>query len=118
MITRKIKIRFRLTNSLCIPNYRIEIQDKYRDLLFNDYVDNLGCIYFNTKYLGLYRIIVYDCNLFRKCIPIFINRNNWRELSIILDDVIDNKNSITVKLTDQNYKDMPISKGEIILWEK
>lgn len=118
MIIRKIKVKFRMIDSLCIPNYKIEIYDKYHNLVFDEFADESGCICFDATYFGIYKIVIYNFYLQKMCIPIFVSENNSKELSIILDETSINKRSIAMNLTDQNYKDLPINRGEIILWKK
>ena len=78
---------------------------------------NIDC-YFN--YFGIYKIIINDFGYYNKkrCIILFINKKTPEELLIVNTPFIKKSHKVNINLTDQNYKGLPIVKGEIILWEK
>lgn len=101
-----MKININIYN-IKLPNYKICIYTNNNQLLIEK--SNCAHITFNAPYYGLYKIIITN----NKPIYIYITKTNCHTFNINLDNQI---NKIKVILEDQNYKNLKIMKGELILW--
>lgn len=118
MITKIIKIKCRQCNSLINYKYKIKIYDDNNCLIVNDITDELGNYYFKASYLNSYRIVAINTKISwqRSCLIVFVNKNYPDKLFIVFNKLITKrKTSTTIRLTDQNYLDLPIEKGKVIL---
>lgn len=112
---KKIKIKIRSNKSISLYCYHILIFDDDR-LVFDDYTKN-GEIYFNVEYKKGYCIIIINPLGFRKKIAFYYNNYTLNEFTIVMKNCLSKKSHlITIKLTDHNYKGLPILKGKIVLW--
>ena len=73
---------------------------------------------FKAHEKSFYRVC-YDINRLVSCKTIYVN-NSWNRYPFFYQGVIDNQapQTITFLLTDQSYANLPISKGEMMLWQK
>lgn len=113
MNTKIIKIKCRLENNLnCC--FKVMIYHNNSNI-FNGFTDLFGCIYFNAEINCVYKIFVNNCAS-NKCFAVLID-NTTSEI-ILNNSFSSNKHhSIVINLTDQNYKDLPINKGKVIIWK-
>ena len=108
---------------------------------------NINMIFIGTGYKDIYQayIKIYDinnnliteCYTYNGCINICLNKNSYYKIIARLDNDILNgviytnqtlykfifnrsyiSNITTFILTDYNYYNLPIEKGELILWQK
>lgn len=99
---KKIKVH---TNEF--KAHKLIICNSKMKLLLN--TDEFGYTYFNPPSLGVY-IIIVD---FKRCFKILIDNYSDEVFCISF-----NMNpSITIKLTDEYYKNLPVEKGKIFLWQ-
>lgn len=116
-----IKIKCLLCNSIDIYKYEIFIYDIDGNIVYNGKTNDKGYILFKVPYLGIYKIIIKaEKNICPKIISekILIHKNCPNTILFTFKKL--NKNylsPITIKLTDKNYKNLPIEKGEIRLWQ-
>lgn len=74
-----------------------------------------GMVKFSLKANCLYKLIIISCQG-RRVISFYVDRKRKCYRFNIFDNIFTRK--IIFQLTDANYKDLPIEKGEIILWQK
>lgn len=106
-----IKIKCKAINDLNTCKYHVIILNN-KNIIFDGYTKET--IYLNLK-IGIYNIVIIPCN----------NKSNKICSTFIVDDnscntfnfVFYKKNPITIKITDKNYKGLPIEKGKIIIWQ-
>lgn len=112
---KNIRIKCKLFNNIDIVKYHVIIFDHKNNLILDDYTNKLGCLYFKPQYYGLYNIIIIPSIGYKViCTGIYINEKtdnfvfSFRSYSPLI---------ITFKLTDKNYKDLPIKEGKLFLWK-
>lgn len=115
-ILKKIKIKCLVSNSLDIYKYHIKIYDSKGNIICDSSADDRGVLYFEPKYFEVYKVVV---NIRAKIYPNKIIRN-----VIFTDNGCDTLVfafkklcPIVIKLTDKNYRNLKVEKGEIILWQ-
>lgn len=117
---KKVKIKFVLNNRMILKKYPIIICDDNRKILFNGTTTELGYLDFEFPSEGIYKIIVFpEQNTMPKkiCIPVFFSFNCCKIWTLFLNNQIIHT-PITITVTDQYYKDLPIEKGEITICQK
>lgn len=121
MNNNKVKIKCRVFDSIDIYKYNIKIYDLDNRLIYCENTDEMGIVYFEPKNYGLYKIVITNNdNMYpRKIYSNILIFNNYHTfLFIFYKNLINKFNSVTIILTDKNYKNLPIEKGEILLWQK
>lgn len=101
-----MKININIYN-IKLPKYKICIYTNNNQLLIEK--SNCAHITFNAPYYGLYKIKITN----NKPIYIYITETNCHTFNINLSTQI---NTIKVIVTDKNYKNLKIKKGELKLW--
>ncbi|MBP3635891.1 MAG: hypothetical protein J6J17_05540 [Bacilli bacterium] len=118
----KIKIKCKVLDSIDEYKFNIKIYDSYNTLIYCGNTDESGTMYFKPKYYGVYKVIITNKkNIYPRklCSSILIYNNYCHTFLFSFYKCLKNKNNpITIILTDKNYKNLPIEKGEILLWPK
>lgn len=107
----RIKLRFIGTGINDFYQARVKIYDKNHNLLKDRYTYN-GIIYFTAHNKEIYNITVNFINIIIN-IPLYIN-NKYKYEFYLSNNRRTEFNLITFLLTDSNYLNLPIKKGEII----
>ena len=107
----RIKLRFIGTGINDFYQARVKIYDKNHNLLKDGYTYN-GLIYFTAHNKEIYIIKVNFINIIIN-IPLYIN-NKCKYEFYLSNNRKTEFNLITFLLTDSNYLNLPIKKGEII----
>lgn len=118
---KKIKIKCAISNSLYSCKYHIRIFDKHDTLIFEDDTSlKENYIIFDFPSFDIYKIKIFSSNNIVPgyiCKKIYIHKNICDTLLFLFEIPQKKRNAPkTYHLTDQNYKGLPIMKGEIILW--
>lgn len=118
MIVAKMKIYCKLCDSIDNYQYNIKIYDENNRLIFNKETNSYGYIFFNVIYGRVYKIVASNCKAIPKvrCVMVYIN-NTCSNKVLITFNKFTNNHPVTIKLTDQYYRGLPISKGRVILWK-
>ena len=91
------------------------IYDDLGNLIYDGQTYN-GSLYICLNKNKAYRLIASICN---EIIDTYFYVNNYKYNFYFNRSLLYlNNNSITLLLTDYNYKNLPIEKGELILWQK
>ena len=114
----EFQIKCFLDSSIDGECYSICIYNDKKELLYQGKTDCNGVLCFRFPHNGIYKIIVkshcFPCPL---CKIVYINSKQCNIIPIIFHNPKTNRTPmIHFTLTDQNYKDLPIEKGEITLW--
>lgn len=109
---KQIKLIFIGLGYNSINQAYIRIYDSNNNLVFN------GITYNNElslclKKCNVYRLIAITSSI--KLVTSFYVNSNYKYI-FNLNGI--NNNPITFKLTDFNYKNLPIERGELLLWQK
>lgn len=116
---RIVTLKCRKYDSLSVPLYHIYVYNINNNIIVDGYTNNLGNIKIEFPHDGIYKVhIINSKNGNKNCIVILINKNFPSELFIVNEVKRNSSRSIHLILTDKNYKNLPIMKGEIILWQK
>lgn len=114
-----ITLKCRKYGSLSVPLYHVCVYDINNNIIIDDYTNNIGNIDIELPHYGIYKIhIINPKNCIRNCMVILVNKNFPNELFIVNEIKQNRPHSIHFVLIDENYKNLPIMKGEIILWQK
>ena len=114
MIIIEVKLKF---YGLGInDNYQaiVSIYDMYGNLIYEGYTYNgilIICLDINHRY----RLVA---NSLRDTIDTYFYINTYAYLFFFRRSLLELNNSITLLLTDYYYNNLPIEKGELILWQK
>ena len=95
----------------------IEIYNKYNECIYSGYTYN-GKITVCLKIGTYYKIKAFlNGQIINN---VFYTNYYQKSYSFVLTHTLkrQNQNNITFLLTDKNYFNLPISKGELILWQK
>ena len=104
-----MNIRIRI-NNINLLNYKISVYTNKNELLLEQI--NCNYIVFNAPYCGLYKIKITN----NEPINIYITKTNCHTMNLFLGQKRETKK--TFILTDANYPNLKIEKGELILWNK
>lgn len=107
----KIQLRFIGTGINDLYQARVKIYDTNHNLI-KDATTYNGIIRFKALKNSVYLISVRFLNT-KRIIPLYIKNKCTYEI-ILCNNYLNNSNPITFLLTDANYLDLPIMKGEII----
>lgn len=116
---KRLKIRCFSRDTLDHYFYRIIIYNDKKEMKLNE-VTREDCFVFDVPYYGVYQIIVVPfANLVcdSACRKVFIHKKLEPTLCFSFYKPSKIKSIITLILTDQNYKGLPIEKGVIKLWQ-
>lgn len=114
-----VTFKCRKYDSLSVPLYHIYVYDINNNLITDKYTNNIGNIKIAFSYYGIYKLHILDSRNCRKnCIVILVNEKFPDELFIINDIKTNNFHPINLILTDKYYKNLPITKGDVVLWQK
>lgn len=115
---RKVKIK--LCDFLNICDYKVLIYDENNHLLKSIRINNDNYIPLEITYYGIYKIVIISKHLYlkKRCFVLYLDRKTPDTLLIPYQVRQKKTRKIEFNLTDEIYKDLPIQKGEIILWEK
>lgn len=113
-----LKIKCILCNSINIYKYKLLIYNHNNKLICNDYTNENGCFQFQVPDYGIYKIIFLNSqtNPQKMCVTTLIRKNHQNKITITFN-YPSKKKLFLITLTDQNYRGLPIAKGEIILWQ-
>ena len=117
---KKIKINFIGTGYYNLYQAKVNIYNENNDLVYQGKTYN-GVIYVNLEPNKIYRL---ESLLLTEYINItFYTKMHIKEYTFIFENAIITQNSqktntVTFLLTDLNYKNLKIEKGEIVLWQK
>ena len=116
---KRIKIRYFDMDTLDHYLYRIIIYNDRKEMILNE-VTKQDFFIFDIPYYGIYQIIVVPCaNLVcnSACRKVFIHKNFEQTLSLCFSfyKPSKSKKTVTLILTVQNYKWLPISGVQITL---
>lgn len=116
---KSVTLKCKKNDSLNVPLYRIRIYDITDNLIIDNYTNKVGIININFPNYGIYKIhIINSRKVMINCIVVLINKDFPNELLIVNEIKRNSYHSINFILTDKNYKNLPIMKGEIFLWQK
>ena len=95
----------------------VNIYDTYNNLIYTGNTYD-GKIIISLKEKSIYKLIATSCNDTIK-VNLYVNKDRneytfWFNRSIFASSL----KTITFHLNDANYDNLPIGKGEIILWQK
>lgn len=113
-----IKINCYMCSSLDNVIYHICIYDEDDNIVYEKNTNKK--LIFNPKHNGIFKVIASIDNKYNSYIKrktLIFNSNHTKNINIIFHKKYINKPKI-IYFTDKNYKNMPIMKGEIILWQK
>lgn len=112
MKNKKITIQCRLCDNLDNYKYLIEIYDCNCNLILKSYTDNYGYFYFNVSSFGIYKIVASNNIVYpkKKCLNYYLNEDCCNNLLIVFSK----RHPVAIRLTDENYKNLPIT-GRMIL---
>lgn len=116
---KKLEIKCFTIDSINIYKYRIIIYNSNQELVLDDFTTN-GSLFFNIPYYDLYKIIVIPQSNLKYnyfCQNVLIHKNFCKILLLPFCKNSISKKTVTLILTDKNYKGLPIKKGEITLWQ-
>lgn len=116
---KSIKIKCFAMDTLDHYLYRIIIYNDKKEMILNE-VTTQDLFLFDVPYYGVYQIIVVPyANLVcdSACKTVFIHKNFEQTLYFSFYKPSKSKKTVTLILTDQNYKGLPIEKGVIKLWQ-
>jgi hypothetical protein len=103
--------------------FKIVIADEDNNIVYSGFQRTRKAFYYNIKKEGKYQISVKALNCFNPqkayrwtC----INFNNMTTQYFVFNKISESPmyRRITFTLSDAKFKNMPIQKGEIILWQK
>ena len=102
--------------------FNIIIYNSNGEIVFNDYLSNKKPIKFLISESGKYRIQVCSARIFTPmCINSWVTikkyKNYCKYFCFNVKESCKHKKHITLKLTDQNYSGLPITRGKISLWQ-
>ncbi len=121
MDIKELIIKCALCNSIDICKYHVFIYNCKNELICDNYTNENGVVHFKPTYYGIYKIKVVPNKYIvpnKICTTILISKNYCNRVLILFNKCPESFNHpIKVKLTDKNYKGLPIKKGEIILWQ-
>lgn len=116
----KVKIKCYLYSNINNIHFHIKVFDSANCLIADGLTNDFKELEFNVKKFGLYKIVIIPKpflipNYVAKYIT--INKDtNVLTFKFNINDYIEHP--IIFKLTDRYYKDLPILKGDIDLWQK
>lgn len=118
---KRIKIRCLLCNCIAYYPYHILIYNHKQHLIYDGFTTKYGVLDFDFPEYGLYKIVIKSNNSWIPKVnkkSIFLSPNCSDLLIFTLHSYCNSKSKdpITIRLTDRNYKGLPIEKGEIKLW--
>lgn len=122
MANNKIKLTCYTCNSLNILKYHIFIYNLENKLIINKTIKENDVLYFELPCFDIYKIKIIMYDYIPRIIykTSFYYSKNCNKLSFAFKIPNINtsiKKPITLTITDQNYKDLQIAKGEIHLWQ-
>ncbi len=116
----------KILNIKCITNnqtknspYRIVILKRGR-ILFNGYTNKCGYIRIRACKCRWYTIVIFARNNIypaKRCFNVFSNGCNNQTLFVYFKDTSNDTRPVSITLTDKFYEGLPITKGELSLWE-
>lgn len=112
----KKKLKCLVRNCLTSYKYDIKIYDSNGLLVFNGKTNDYGFIYFEAKNWEVYKIeIEPPIRIYPSIIKKYFifKENSCDTITFIFYKIL----PIVIKLIDKNYRNLPIEKGEIILWQ-
>lgn len=113
MNSKIIKIKFISTIN---DRFCAIIWNHQKQIIFNNYSKN-GFICFKANLNCVYKMMIISSLKYQKIVTFLVTEKTPSELIIFLNDYYVSKpHLITIKLTDRFYKNLPITKGKIILW--
>lgn len=113
----KVNIKCILVDSINYINYYIWIYNNKNELIDEGFSNN-GNFCFNSFNNQIFKIIIKpESSSCKICKYIYIDSKKDNKLCFKFKSKVKNKCLITINLTDQNYKGLPIEKGEIFLWQ-
>lgn len=117
-----LKIKCRVCSTIEPSLFYIKIYNMRKELIYDAVTDNLGCVLFNFPDNGIYNITITSSNnLVPKEIRSVLCVYDFCPDTLLFNfNNINNYESLPIKfiVTDTNYKGLPITKGELILWQK
>ena len=111
---KKIVIKFMGMSPCKKCQAKVTICDLKGCVLANGYTNN-GAFCFYGKLKNFYKVW-FNINGIRNCKTIYINGDTC--YPIYYQSIIASQRTITFLLTDQSYANLPIDKGELIVWQK
>lgn len=113
------KVNCVVTDSIDNYVYNIHIYDSKQQLIYCDSHSN-GHVHFNATN-GLYQIQIQPVGRIYPrivCKYIYVLTGSCNSFYFFFRKNLFRKRKITFWVTDKNYQDLPIEKGEMILWHR
>lgn len=121
MVSNLVKINLRICDYLCCYQFLVFIYDSNNKLVCKQTVRDWDSIDFYPPYIGTYAMKVIVFEKIPKVIyktSFYYGKSSQNCISFILPSIRNPiLHPITIKMTDQNYRGLPIMKGEIKLWQ-
>src|SRR5574344_261718 len=115
-----VNIKCIICDTLNRYSFEIKIYDDCNHLLVNKCTNKFGVLSVKLFKKGLYKIIIKTkCFLYPNyiCKKIFINKTN-NQFTFNFNQCIHKTHPIIITIVDKYYKNLPLLKGEIHLWQK
>ena len=112
---KRVKIKCKLSNSINNYKYEIIIYNCYCEKIFNEFTDENGILFFDAPYYGVYKILILKNKNQRLCTNFYIGNNVDEDFYFLITNLKKDFHLITFKITDKNYKGLPIKEGKITL---
>ena len=116
---KNVILRCRCCDTISDLFYFICVYDNKNSLIFKGKTDGKGNIKVEFPCYGIYKLFIVDCKKFIKnCVIVLIDEDFPEEFTIVSSILCKKNHPIKFSLTDRNYKNLPIMKGEFKIWPK
>ncbi|MGM9881829.1 MAG: hypothetical protein ACI31S_03180 [Bacilli bacterium] len=120
MKNKNMQIRCYVINYLNIVPCQVSIYNSNNDLIYEGNTNKYGIFEFELDSCGLYKFVIKQSklNIYPQviCQPYYFNGKNRIARFCFFTSVRRKYHPITFKLTDKNYKNLPIEKGAVNIW--
>ena len=94
---------------------KVFIYDSYNNLIYEGYTYN-GYLIISLNINQRYKLVASSLNEYIN--TYFYINDNYEYIFFFKRSLLNTNNNITLILTDYYYDNLPISKGELILWQR
>ena len=114
MTSDYIYIKLCSSESMCLSNLKIKLEDKCNEIVFDGITDNFGKVKIPVCSNEVYKLFVYS-NLVIIIVPLIAKNNKTYCINISSNKR--KKHLVTVLLKDKYYPNIKIERGKMILWQ-
>ena len=114
MTSDYIYIKLCSSESMCLSNLKIKLEDKCNEIVFDGITDNFGKVKISICNNEVYKLVIYS-NLAIVKIPLIARKDN-----VYCINISNNKRKehfVTVLLKDKYYPNIKIEGGKMRLWQ-